>query len=313
MMATVFHGFCMALADSVPGVSGGTVAFILGFYERFINALHDLFRGKARERKTALCYLLKLGIGWCLGMALSIILLARLFQAQIYFLSSMFLGLTCAAIPFILLEERPTLKQGGSSGKRRNKNLIFTVLGILLVCGLTLFRASFGSNGVLDYRTLQPLQYGYLFIAGMLAIAAMVLPGISGSTVLLIFGVYLPTIEAVHAFLQFQFSVTPGLLALGLGILAGIAVSIHFIRAALRRRRQQMIYLILGLMLGSLYAIVMGPTTLAAPQAPLCLETFQLPAFFAGIGVLLGLEKIRLLLKRTPKDATPSPSRPAKP
>ena len=46
MIVTVFHGFCMALADSVPGVSGGTIAFILGFYERFLDALHDLFRGR---------------------------------------------------------------------------------------------------------------------------------------------------------------------------------------------------------------------------------------------------------------------------
>lgn len=45
MVLTPFHGFCMALADSVPGVSGGTVAFILGFYDRFINALHDLLAG----------------------------------------------------------------------------------------------------------------------------------------------------------------------------------------------------------------------------------------------------------------------------
>ena len=41
MLLTAFHGFCMALADSVPSVSGGTIAFILGFYDRFINALHD--------------------------------------------------------------------------------------------------------------------------------------------------------------------------------------------------------------------------------------------------------------------------------
>ena len=64
MILTAFHGFCMALADSVPGVSGGTIAFILGFYERFLDALHGLFRGKGVERKAGLLYLLKLGLGW---------------------------------------------------------------------------------------------------------------------------------------------------------------------------------------------------------------------------------------------------------
>ena len=63
MIWQIFHGFCMALADSVPGVSGGTVAYILGFYERFISALDDLFSGSMRERRDALLYLIKLGLG----------------------------------------------------------------------------------------------------------------------------------------------------------------------------------------------------------------------------------------------------------
>ena len=67
MIVTVFHGFCMALADSVPGVSGGTIAFILGFYERFLDALHDLFRGEGERRKAGLRYVLKLGLGWMVG------------------------------------------------------------------------------------------------------------------------------------------------------------------------------------------------------------------------------------------------------
>ena len=54
---TPLHGFCMALADSVPGVSGGTVAFIMGFYDRFINALHDLFGRDNAARRTALLHL----------------------------------------------------------------------------------------------------------------------------------------------------------------------------------------------------------------------------------------------------------------
>lgn len=58
----------MALADSVPGVSGGTIAFILGFYDRFLNALHSLFGKDADARKSAIIYLLKLGLGWIFGM-----------------------------------------------------------------------------------------------------------------------------------------------------------------------------------------------------------------------------------------------------
>ena len=62
MLVKMFHGFCMALADSVPGVSGGTVAFILGFYEKFIDALHGLFGKDNGARKVAVLYLAKLGV-----------------------------------------------------------------------------------------------------------------------------------------------------------------------------------------------------------------------------------------------------------
>ena len=59
---TFIHGFCMALADSVPGVSGGTVAFLLGFYDRFVDSLDDLISGTKEKRITAIRYLIKLGI-----------------------------------------------------------------------------------------------------------------------------------------------------------------------------------------------------------------------------------------------------------
>ena len=67
MGLTAFHGFCMALADSVPGVSGGTIAFILGFYDRFLDALHQLFGTDKDARRAAVRYLLQLGLGWVVG------------------------------------------------------------------------------------------------------------------------------------------------------------------------------------------------------------------------------------------------------
>ena len=78
MIYTIFGGFCMALADSVPGVSGGTIAFILGFYDNFIGSLHTLFHGNLAEKKTAIMFLLKIGAGWIVGFLLAISLLADL-------------------------------------------------------------------------------------------------------------------------------------------------------------------------------------------------------------------------------------------
>ncbi len=122
---------------------------------------------------------------------------------------------------------------------------------------------------------------------------AMVLSGVSGSTLFLIMGVYIPTVNAIHAFLHGSFAVLPGLISLGLGILAGIAASIHFLRSALRKYRGQMMYLILGLMPGSLAAIVMGPTTLSTPLPALSPSTFQPFGFALGAVVLLALELMK--------------------
>ncbi|MFQ9860094.1 MAG: undecaprenyl phosphate translocase family protein [Evtepia gabavorous] len=225
------------------------------------------------------------------GLCLSVVALNDLFQTKTYFLSSLFLGLTAAAFPFILRTEWWALKGKG-------RYLPYTLLGVALVCGLSLVRGAASGGGVIDYWSLGVGELLYLFVAGALAIMAMVLPGISGSTLLLIFGVYAPTLYALRRLLALDLAVLPGLFALALGVLVGVGVSIRWIRAALRRNRAKMLYFILGLMAGSLYAIVMGPTTLSPPQQALHLETFHLGGFVLGVGILIGLERLKLLIAR---------------
>lgn len=294
MLINAICGFFMALADSVPGVSGGTVAYILGLYDDFIGSLHDIVSKDSGKRKRAVFFLLKLGAGWIIGFVMAMLVLASLFEEHIYFLSSLFLGLTLSSIPFIISEEKEELK--GKYG-----NLVFLALGALIVFCLTYFRSGSGDVGGIDYRALQPLQYLYLFVSGALAISAMVLPGISGSTILLVMGVYIPTVNAVHDFLHFDLSVVPGGFVFGMGILIGAVLAVRFIKAALEKHRSRMVYLILGLMVGSLYAIVMGPTTLTVPKAPLDLSSFNIFAFMLGCVILFGLEKLRAFSEKKEK------------
>ena len=285
MILTAIHGFCMALADSVPGVSGGTIAFILGFYDRFLDALHNLFGKDKAARKAATLYLLKLGAGWVIGMGACVLALSKLFEAHIYFMSSLFLGLTLASFPFVIRAERETLRA-------QERYALFALFGLLLVVLLTLVRSDTVAVSI-RFAGAPLWMLGYIFCSGAVAITAMVLPGISGSTILLIAGVYLPAIQAVKTFLSLDLSVFPGLCALGFGVLAGIGFSIHAIRAALKKYRPQMVWFILGLMAGSLYAIVMGPAGLDTPQAPVGLATFDAAGFALGAAALLGLELFR--------------------
>lgn len=92
MIRTMINGFCMALADSVPGVSGGTIALILGFYDKFIGSINQVFYGKKEEKKEGLIYLIKLLLGWAVGMILAVLVLTKFFETNIYAVSSLFLG-----------------------------------------------------------------------------------------------------------------------------------------------------------------------------------------------------------------------------
>lgn len=288
-LINAFWGFCMALADSVPGVSGGTIAFILGFYEKFINSLDSLFYGKRNEKKSAFWFLLKLGSGWIVGLALATFILTKFFESKIYAVSSLFLGFVIFSLPLIIKEEKNCLKGN-------YKNLIYSLIGILVVVLITYFNPVSGGDAV----NISSLSIGlslYILVAGMISISAMVLPGISGSTLLLIFGLYIPIINAIKEFLSFNFTYVPALFVFGIGILLGIGLVIKIIKVCLEKKRSATVYLILGLMIGSLYAIVMGPKTLEVPKDALSIETFNILMFIIGGLVVLGLEKIKNVLK----------------
>lgn len=185
-----FNGFCMALADSVPGVSGGTITFVLGFYDNFITSLNNVIFENKKEKKYAIYFLIKLGIGWIIGMVVATLVLTSLFEKHIYAVSSLFLGFVLFSIPIIIKEEKTCLKV-------KYKNILFAILGIIIVALITYFNPVSGSGNVINLTHLNVGLAIYVFVAAMIAISAMVLPGISGSTLLLIFGLYIPIINTI--------------------------------------------------------------------------------------------------------------------
>lgn len=284
MIKQFINGVCMALADSVPGVSGGTIAFILGFYDKFIGSINDLIYEKGEKRKASLFFLMKLGAGWVCGMIAAVLALSTAFETHIYFVSSVFMGFIIASIPLVVKQERDSFT--GHYG-----NSVFSIIGAVIVCAITLFnRSSFMTGIQLDVLSI-PLAI-YIFVVGMIAISAMFLPGISGSTLLLIFGLYLPVISGIKEFLHLNLSVFPGLCIFGFGVIAGAASVVKGIKTCLDKFRSQTMYTILGLMVGSLYAIAMGPTTLDVPKDALSIHNFSFIAFIFGIVVVVSLQLI---------------------
>lgn len=289
LIINFINGFCMALADSVPGVSGGTVAFILGFYDDFITSLDDIFRGTWEAKKKAAIYLIKILIGWTIGFLLAASILADLFNTKIYEMSSLFLGFIIFAIPLVIKEEKSVLH-----GKY--KNIIFAILGIALVVAITIASTNSSIN-----INLQEMNIGtiiYVFVVAMIAISAMILPGISGSTILLIFGIYIPIMNKIKSFMHFDFSAIPSLVIFGLGIIFGIMVFAKVARKCLEKHRSETVYAILGLMLGSIYSIFMGPTTLTEPQPIMNFSSFNILFFIIGGVIIIGLESLKRILNK---------------
>lgn len=285
MLKEGINGFCMALADSVPGVSGGTVAFIMGFYDRFIGSIHDLAFGNRKEKKTAIMYLVKLGMGWLLGMGMAVVALSTLLESHIYVVSSLFIGFIAGAIPLIIKEEKDSLRDMG-------KGILFCCIGIIFVVGITWANGRVGGASM-DLGQISVGLAVKLFLIGMIAISAMFLPGISGSTLLLVFGAYIPVITAVKSVLSLDFSYVPSLTFFGCGILTGIVTVVKIIKVCLDKFRPQTIYMILGMMIGSFYSIVMGPTTLEVPQGTLNIGNFHVIAAIVGVVLPLGMQMIK--------------------
>lgn len=278
-LVNFFNGFMMALADSVPGVSGGTIAFLLGFYDNFINALDSLLN--KNKRLDGIKYLLKICIGWIVGMGLSVLILSNVFEKHIYQVSSLFIGFILASIPIIFKEEKDTLK-------KNYFNVIFLVLGIVIVFLITYFNNTKLADMSLSNLTLS--HSIYIFIVGMIAISAMILPGISGSTLLLIFGLYLPIINGIKDLLHFNFNSFIGLFVFGLGVITGILSIIKLLKNALDKYRNATIYLIIGLMIGSIYSIIEGPTTLDVPVDALNFNNVSILFFMIGALIVIGLQ-----------------------
>jgi len=233
-------GFCMGSADIIPGVSGGTMALILGIYERLLRAirsfdktwLEDIFRFRVSEAlaKNDLLFLIPLGFGIIFAIVFftRIIPLPALIISHPELIYGLFFGLILASIAILMGE----VEKYGSS------EIIITIIGVLL--GFTIVN-------LVPVET--PTATWFIFLCGFIAISAMLLPGISGSFILLILGKYAYIINALG---EFDLAV---ILAFALGAMSGLIVFSRTIIWLLDRYHQPTLLVIKGILIGSLWMI----------------------------------------------------------
>ncbi|MEG2539176.1 MAG: DUF368 domain-containing protein [Clostridium sp.] len=294
MILNFFRGFCMALADSVPGISGGTIAFILGFYNKFIDSLNGILSKNTKIRKESIVFLLKLSLGWLVGIVGSLIFISTIFEKHIYQISSLFIGLILFSVPIIIREEKKYI-----IGKQ--KNIIFSLISLSIVVLISFISENLVTNiNILDGSYSIALLL-YIFASGAIAISSMILPGISGSTILVILGLYGPILMIIKEIAKGKFSDIYILLVFILGIICGILLSVRIIKSLLENYRSQAIYSILGLMIGSVYTLVEGPKSLSIPKEAISIETFSIVYFILGGIIILILQWVKLYIERLDK------------
>lgn len=231
----VLKGIAMGAANVVPGVSGGTLALITGIFERLINAIKSFnikaakllfsFRLKEFAKHTDLYFL----IAVFAGIAIAIVSLARLFDFLFtnypVYIWAYFFGLVLASVYFV-----------GKTVEKWNTSVIIT----FLIGTAVAIIVSVLNPATEDSSTL------YLLLCGVVAICSMILPGLSGSFVLILMGNYqLVMIDAVN---ERDLGI---LIPVGIGAAVGLLAFSHVLSWVFKKYRDQTISLLTGFILGS--------------------------------------------------------------
>jgi len=238
-IGTFLTGIAMGVANAIPGVSGGTIAFITGIYERLINAIKSFditairmaskFRIKDFSSHVDLPFLISLGLGVIAGILTLARLLKFLFAQYEIYVWAYFFGLILASIWLV----GKTVKRWGTTP------IITLAIGGGVAIAIALVKPAAENDNVF-----------YLMLCGVIAMASMIIPGISGSFVLLLMGNYkLIMIEAVTT-LNFKI-----LIPVGIGAVLGLVTLSHLLSWIFKRYHDAAVALMTGFVAGSLLTI----------------------------------------------------------
>lgn len=262
MMKTIknfIKGMIIGISILVPGVSGGTMAIILGIYEDLIHALSSFFENWKKHS----ILLLEIVLGGLLSIKLFSYYMEKLLIKQPYLMHFLFMGIIIGGTPSLY-------RKYIDSGKKRSSDYLFLLLGLILVLSLSFISVT--STPTIISLTFRDLLFIYLI--GIIIALALVLPGISGSLLLMTVGMYSTTINAINT-LNIIF-----LIPLVLGIVTGILTGSRVIERLIRSYPGRTYMLIIGFVIGSIMPIF--------PGMPKGSQLFtSLIAFIAGFLIII--------------------------
>lgn len=276
----VIKGFIMGIANIIPGVSGGTLALTLGIYEDFIGAISHFFR----NIKKHVNFLLPIFVGILLSVITMSNVISTCFDQYPIPTTLFFMGLVIGGIPMLLKRVKNTKE------KKQVSSYVIALITFSIVMVMAFSEQIFGSGlGNVSFSNMAVFDYVILFFVGLIAAATMVIPGVSGSLVLMLLGYYLPIIGVLKELTKFE-NLGPNLLVafvFGVGVLVGIVAISKVIEYLLEKFEAKTFFGVIGFILASIIAIPVsvyhevGAIVFSVPQG-------ILGVLFLAIGIIVG-------------------------
>lgn len=241
-LSVIFKGMAMGIAEAIPGVSGGTIAFITGIYERLLSAIGGILGPKVLQtfRKEGVVpafhaadggFIFQLGAGMVVGLGIAVFSITELLAAYPPVVWAFFFGLIISSAVYVARQV----------DRWSPVSILLLLAGAVSAYYLTTINPMAGSSNLL-----------FVFVAGVIAISALILPGISGSFILLLLGMYTVVFQAVRGLASGD---VQNLIIVGVfagGCLIGLALFSRVLSYTFKTFPNQTLALLTGFMLGSL-------------------------------------------------------------
>lgn len=253
-------GIAIGIGAAVPGISGGTIAIILDVYESIISAVSNIFK----KFKESIIVLIPILIGVIAAIIPCIILFDKLFEGMLFIMICIFAGLMIGSMPKVFDEVK---------GTKITKNGIFAfIICLLIALGIGIGSVFLGGKINLDSHFASPEWWFYLVMipVGIIGSFALVIPGISGSMLLLILGFYSPLINVVSDLFKGK-STNPGsviglVACFAVGVVIGFYLTSKVMKYLLNRYKLTTMWGIIGFIIGSIAVLFFNSTIYAYYQ-----------------------------------------------
>ncbi len=250
MIKSILKGVVIGIANIIPGVSGGTMMVSMGIYDKLIHCITHLFS----EFKQSVKFLFPIALGMGIAIIASAFGLEWLFESFPVQANLLFIGLILGSLPIMWKNVKGSKIKAG--------HLIAALAFFALVVGMAAFGGTEGAAADLSFNLVNVLK---LFVVGVITSATMVIPGVSGSMVLMLMGFYQPVLGTITDFIEALTSLDmDGILAgmgilvpFGLGVVAGIFAVAKVVEIIFEKFPLYAYWAIIGLVVASPVAIAL--------------------------------------------------------